>query len=80
MSLAQLLQLDERRAFEATHRYEDLELFHVRFDDLTSRPETEHALGQMVARGGRIGLIGPTGSGKSSVMASVLAPLVEGLP
>ena len=66
--------------FETTHRYEDLDLFHVRFDELTGRPETEHVLGQMATRGGRVALIGPSGSGKSSVIASVLGPLVENLP
>lgn len=80
MSFERLQQLDERRAFEATHRYEDLDLFHVRFDELTGRPETEHVLGQMATRGGRVALIGPSGSGKSSVIASVLGPLVESLP
>ncbi len=62
MSFERLQQLDERRAFEATHRYEDLDLFHVRFDELTGRPETEHVLGQMATRGGRVALIGPSGS------------------
>ena len=80
MSLELLLELDERRAFEATHRYEDLEFFHVRFDNLTGSEGTEHALRQMATRNGRVALIGPSGSGKSSVIASVLGPLVEDLP
>jgi len=80
VSLGRLLQLDERRAFDSTHRYEDLELFHVRFDELTGRRETEDALSQMAERGGRVALVGPSGSGKSSVIACVLGPLVESLP
>jgi energy-coupling factor transporter ATP-binding protein EcfA2 len=80
VSLDRLLQLDARRAFEATHRYEDLDLFHVRFDELTGRGETEQMLGHMAARGGRVALIGPSGSGKSSVISCVLGPLVEDLP
>ena len=78
--LERLLELDERRAFEATHRYEDLDLFHIPFDELTGREDTEHALGQMAARNARVALVGPSGSGKSSVIASVLGPLVESLP
>lgn len=80
MSLERLLELDERRAFESTHRYEDLELFHVSFDELTGGRDTEAALGRMAENGGRASLVGPSGSGKSSVMSSVLGPLVEDLP
>lgn len=80
MSLERLLQLDERRAFEATHRYEDLDLFHVSFDELTGGDATEAALGRMAEGGGRVSLVGPSGSGKSSVLCSVLGPLVESLP
>jgi predicted ABC-type transport system involved in lysophospholipase L1 biosynthesis ATPase subunit len=80
MSLERLIELDERRAFEATHRYEDLELYHVPFDDLTDAAETEGPLARMATNGGRVALIGPSGSGKSSVIASVLGPLVEDLP
>jgi energy-coupling factor transporter ATP-binding protein EcfA2 len=80
VTLERLAVLDARRAFEATHRYEDLDLFHVPFDRLTGRDRTESHLSQMAANGGRVALIGPTGSGKSSVMVSVLGPLVEDLP
>jgi hypothetical protein len=80
MSLDKLLELEERRAFEATHRYEDLEFFHVPFDELTERSDTEAVLRHMAETGGRVALIGPSGCGKSSVIASVLGPLVEDLP
>lgn len=80
MTLDKLLELDGRRAFEATHRYEDLDLFHIPFDELTGRSGTESALRHMVESGGRAALVGPSGSGKSSVIASVLGPLVENLP
>jgi Cdc6-like AAA superfamily ATPase len=80
MSLERLTELDDLRAFEATHRYEDLELYHVPFDDLTDSAETEGRLARMAASNGRVALIGPSGSGKSSVLASVLGPLVEALP
>jgi energy-coupling factor transporter ATP-binding protein EcfA2 len=80
LTIERLTELDARRAFEATHRYEDLELFHVPFDQLTGRDRTEAPLLHMATNGGRVALIGPTGSGKSSVMVAVLGPLVENLP
>jgi hypothetical protein len=80
MSLEQLVALDERRAFEATHRFEDLDLLHVPFDDLTGGSGTEAVLTRMAGRAGRIAVVGGSGSGKSSVMASVLGPLAEELP
>ncbi len=80
MSLSRLLELDALRAFEATHRFEDLDLYHVPFDELTGRPDTEAVLARMAARAGRIAVLGASGSGKSSVMASVLGPFSEELP
>ncbi|CAN5683347.1 hypothetical protein BH18ACT15_BH18ACT15_01890 [soil metagenome] len=80
MSIEQLVSLDERRAFEATHRFEDLDLLHVPFDDLTGRPATEAVLTRMAGRAGRVAVVGGSGSGKSSVMASVLGPLADELP
>ncbi len=80
MTLEQLVELERSRAFEATRRFEDLYLYHVAFDDLNREQRTESVLARMVANGGRIGLIGPSGSGKSSVIGSVLGPLAEGIP
>lgn len=50
------------------------------FDELTGRSDTEAVLAQMAQADGRVALVGPSGSGKSSVMSSVLGPLVEDLP
>src|SRR2546430_17338219 len=68
------------RASEPTRRFEDLYLYHVAFDDLNREQRTESVLARMVANGGRVGLIGPSGSGKSSVIGSVLGPLAGGIP
>jgi hypothetical protein len=79
MSLELLEALDDARAFEATHRFEDLSTFHVPFDQLTGDRSTEASLKTIAERGGKVVLIGPTGAGKSSVIASVLGPLAEDL-
>jgi energy-coupling factor transporter ATP-binding protein EcfA2 len=80
MALAQLLELDGRRVFEATHRFDDLDVYHVPFDELTGRPETEAVLARMAGREARVAVIGASGSGKSSLVASVLGPFAEQVP
>lgn len=79
MSLELLEDLEAVRAFEPTHRYEDLSTFHVPFDLLTGDALTEGALRKVAESGGRAALVAPSGAGKSSVIASVLGPLVEDL-
>jgi energy-coupling factor transporter ATP-binding protein EcfA2 len=79
MSRTSLEHLDESRAFEATHRFADLTLFHVPFDELTGSSSTEASLKSAADQGGKVALIGRSGAGKSSVIASVLGPLVEDL-
>jgi hypothetical protein len=80
MSHEHLLALEEARAFEATRRFEDLELFHVDFDELTGDPATEAALSRMARQRGRVAVVGPSGSGKSSVMAAVLGSFADAVP
>lgn len=80
MSYDQILALDDARAFEATHRFEDLALFHVEFDRFTPAEGTEAILRRMASSRGRVAVIGPSGSGKSSLMTHVLGPFAEGLP
>lgn len=80
MSLELINLLYDQRAFEATRRFADLELFHVPFDELTGNDETEASLARLAERQGKVGLMGPTGSGKSSVIASVLGPFAVRLP
>jgi hypothetical protein len=80
VSHALLLELEARRAFEATRRFEDLELVHVAFDEITGSPTTEAALARAAAHGGRVAIIGGSGSGKSSIIASVLGPFANHVP
>jgi Cdc6-like AAA superfamily ATPase len=79
MSLVLLQALEDARAFEATHRFDDLSVYHVPFDHLTGSETTETALRMLAAREGKVALVGPSGAGKSSVIASVLGPLAEEL-
>lgn len=79
MSFELLEALDDARAFEATHRFEDLGDFHVPFDLLTGTNSTEASLQRLAERRGKVALVGPSGAGKSSVIASVLGPLAEAL-
>jgi ABC-type branched-subunit amino acid transport system ATPase component len=79
VSLELLESLDDARAFEATHRFADLGTFHVPFDELTASESTEAALKATAEQGGKLALIGRSGAGKSSVIASVLGPLTEDL-
>ena len=80
MSYDQIVTLDDARAFEATHRFEDLAVFHVEFDQFTPTRGAEAVLRRMASTGGRVAVIGPSGSGKSSLMTHVLGPFAEGLP
>lgn len=79
MSLQLLETLEEARAFESTHRFEDLSYYHVPFDQLTGREETEASLLSLAEHGSRAALVGPSGAGKSSVISAVLGPLTEDL-
>lgn len=75
-----LRSVDNSRAFEATRRFEELSLFHVPFDELNEDNHTEAALTRMVANQGCIAIIGPSGSGKSSLISAALGPLAFDLP
>lgn len=75
-----LRAVDDTRAFEATRRFEELSLYHVPFDELNGDNHTEAALTRIVANEGRAAIIGPSGSGKSSLISAVLGPLALDLP
>lgn len=75
-----LRAVDDSRAIEATRRFEELSLYHVPFDELNGDNHTEAALTRMVANEGRTAIIGPSGSGKSSLISAVLGPLAFDLP
>jgi hypothetical protein len=75
-----LRAVDASRAFEATRRFAELSLYHVPFDQLNGGAHTEASLTRMVANRGCVAVVGPSGSGKSSVMSAVLGPLAMELP
>jgi energy-coupling factor transporter ATP-binding protein EcfA2 len=69
-------QLESVRAANAlphTLRYDQLAPYHVSFDELCGNTAVEGELAYWLAHGGRVALIGPSGSGKSSALAWVLA-------
>jgi Cdc6-like AAA superfamily ATPase len=80
VSHKQLLEVEASRALEATRRFEDLAFYHVPFDELNGDQHTESTLTRLVANGDRVVVVGASGSGKSSVISSVLGPLATELP
>jgi hypothetical protein len=80
MTRAQLLEVEASRAFEATKRFDELTYFHVPFDELNGDDRTEAALTRLAGYGDRVAVVGASGSGKSSLIASVFGPLSEDLP
>jgi energy-coupling factor transporter ATP-binding protein EcfA2 len=79
MSADALLALRDAHVFDPAPRHDELYLLHVPFDELTGSAACEAALGAALRRGERVALVGGSGAGKSSVISSVLNPLVEDL-
>lgn len=79
MGVELLVRLQDGHAFDPAPRHADLWRHHVPFDLLTGTHRCEAALEAALRRGERVALVGQSGSGKSSVTAHVLGPLVEGL-
>lgn len=77
MSQEALTALRDANSLAQTLPFEQLEAYHVPFDDLTGNPTVERELSYWAERGGRVALIGESGAGKSSVMASVLGAFSE---
>jgi hypothetical protein len=80
MSYESLLAIEEMRVFDATRRFEDLDLYHVPFDELNGDGRTEETLARLSGARSKIAVIGPSGCGKSSVLSYVLGPLAPGVP
>jgi hypothetical protein len=80
MSQEALTILREGNALAQTLTFEELEAYHMPFDDLTGELSVEHQVRYWATCRGRIGLIGDSGAGKSSVLASVFGALSEELP
>lgn len=74
MSSALLSHLADRYTFDGSPGFLDLGAYHVPFDTMTGTTRVEARLTSGAARGERIALIAPSGSGKSSVVSHVLGP------
>lgn len=58
---------------------DDLGVYHVPFTELAGDGHVEQTLGDGCRRYERIAIVGDSGTGKSSLTASVLGPLAEGV-
>lgn len=74
MSLAALEVLRAQRAFQPLRTFDELPLYHVPFDDICGGTRHESALLRAVTERRRTTVIGRRGSGKSSLIATVLDP------
>lgn len=79
MSGELLAALQEAHAFDPFPVREDLELYHVPFSRLVGTNHPEENLIDACRRFERVAVVGESGTGKSSLTASVLGPLAEGV-
>lgn len=77
MSRDGLDRLERGGALASTRRYLDYPLYHVPFDKLIGDPRTEARIARAAHWGQRVALVGRSGAGKSSVLATVLDPFGE---
>lgn len=73
MSLAAIRELADAHAFNARPRTADQRQVYVPFGELHAVPSVERRIAELVSAGSRLGLVGRTGSGKSSLIEYVLA-------
>lgn len=79
MSADVLTALQMAHAFDPFPVREDLGLYHVPFSELVGSTRIESTLLDACRRFERIAIVGDSGTGKSSLTASVLGPLAEGV-
>ncbi len=79
MSTEVLAALQEAHAFDPFPTRDDLGIYHVPFQRLVGAAHLEDALSDASRRFERVAVVGDSGTGKSSLTASVLGPLVEGI-
>lgn len=80
MTQEALAAIWDGNTFAQTLPFEQLQAYHVPFDDLTGEAAVENRLDYWSTRSGRVALVGESGTGKSSVMAAVLGALSPTVP
>lgn len=75
MTAELIRRLRREDVFDPAPRREDLAAVHVPFDELTDTTRVEAAVRRAIDAADRIGVVGPSGSGKSSVLAWCCNPL-----
>jgi hypothetical protein len=79
MSRSPVRSLLEKRAFDQRPPVDALYQYHVPFDDLLPGRQVESELLALALARGRVGLVGASGTGKSSVASAAFGPLVQGV-
>lgn len=79
MSADLLVALQDAHAFDPFPVRHDLGVYHVPFRELTGDDHIERTVLDGCRRFERIAVVGESGTGKSSLTASVLGPLAEGV-
>jgi hypothetical protein len=79
VSLELLTHLQREHAFDPTPVRDDLGIYHVPFTELVGDTHPERTLHEACLRHERVALVGESGTGKSSLTASVLGPIAEGV-
>lgn len=79
MTASLLRHLLASGAFKPTPTEHEIGNLHVPFDTLTGRLAYEQLLAESLMRGERVALIGPSGSGKSSITANVVDVGLQGV-
>ena len=79
MSRSPVHSLLEKRSFGQRPPVDALYQNHVPFDDLLPGRQVESKLLALALARGRVGLVGASGTGKSSVASAAFGPLVQGV-
>lgn len=80
MTRAALAALRDGNALAQTLNFEQLEAYHVPFDQLVGGASVERELQYWSARRGKVVLLGDSGAGKSSALAAVFGAFSEMIP
>jgi energy-coupling factor transporter ATP-binding protein EcfA2 len=80
MSQDALARLREGNSLAQTLTFEQLEDYHVAFDDIAGTAGVESNLRYWSSRRGRVALVGESGAGKSSILAAELGAFSESVP